>query len=193
MPLRPQLLYYAAIIATCQVNEASLTLDTLQLSRSNVNSVVRSYLSPTPVGVGVGTSLIWAVDQTLSSLRESGYARLLLLYDSHITPIIITDITGRCNVRIQILYTCTTSSEPDPFRSAGPIAFSMQHAESMLHTESNQRCATERIWYGGREVQRLTSVIRHPSSVIRHLSSVISFLVGAVMGVACLLASAHVF
>ena len=40
--------------------------------------------------------------------------------------------------------------------------------------------------YGGREVQRLTSVICHPSSVI-------SFLVGAVMGVACLLASAHVF
>ena len=76
MPLRPQRLYYPAIIATCQVNEASLTLDTLQLSRSNVNSVLRSYLSPTPVGVGVGTSLIWAVDQTLSSLRESGYARL---------------------------------------------------------------------------------------------------------------------
>ena len=38
-----------------------------------------------------------------------------------------------------------------------------------------------------------TSDIRHLSSVIRHLSSVISFLVGAVMGVACLLASAHVF
>ena len=30
--------------------------------------MVRSYLSPTPVGVGVGTSLIWAVvDQTLPS------------------------------------------------------------------------------------------------------------------------------
>ena len=55
-------------------------------------------------------------------------------------------------------------------------------------------------------MQRLTSVIRHPSSVIRHLSavichpsslsrhlsSVISFLVGAVMGVACLLALARV-
>ena len=75
MPLWPQRLYYAAIIATCQVNEALLTLDTLQLSRSNVNSVVRSYLSPTQVGVGVGTSLIWAVDQTLL-LGESGYARL---------------------------------------------------------------------------------------------------------------------
>ena len=58
-------------------------------------------------------------------------------------------------------------------------------------------------FYGGREVQRLTSVIcypssvirhlssvirhptsviRHPTSVIRHPSSVISFLVGAVMG-----------
>ena len=69
MPLWPQRLYYAAIIATCQVNEASLTLDTLQLSRSNVNSVVRSYLSPTPVGVGVGTSLTWAVDQTLLPAR----------------------------------------------------------------------------------------------------------------------------
>ena len=78
MPLRPQRLHYAAIIATCQVNEASLTLDMLQLSRSNVNSVVRSYLSPTPVGVGVGTSLIWAVDQTLLParvwLRETMYA-----------------------------------------------------------------------------------------------------------------------
>ena len=71
-------MHYVAIIATCQVNEASLTLDMLQLSRGNVNPVVHSYLSPTPVGVGVGTSLIWAVDQTLSSLRESGYARLLL-------------------------------------------------------------------------------------------------------------------
>ena len=69
MPSRPQRLYCAAIIATCQVNEASLTLDKLQLSRSNVNSVVRSYLSPTPVGVGVGTSLIWAVDQTLLPAR----------------------------------------------------------------------------------------------------------------------------
>ena len=69
MPLRPQRLYYGAIIATCQVNKALLTLDTLQLSRSNVNSVVRSYLSPTPVGVGVGTSLIWAVDQTLLPAR----------------------------------------------------------------------------------------------------------------------------
>ena len=58
------------------LSQGGETLDTLQLSRSNVNSVVRSYLSPTPVGVGVGTSLIWAVDQTLSSLRESGYARL---------------------------------------------------------------------------------------------------------------------
>ena len=75
MPLWLQRLYYAAIIATCQVNEASLTLDTLQLSRSNVNSVVRSYMSPTPVGVGVGTSLIWAVDQTLLP-GESGYAKL---------------------------------------------------------------------------------------------------------------------
>ena len=34
-----------------------------------VNSVVRSYLSPTPVGVGVGTSLIWAVDRTLLPAR----------------------------------------------------------------------------------------------------------------------------
>ena len=85
MPLWPQCLYCAAIIATCQVNEASLTLDTLQLSRSNVNSVVRSYLSPTPVGVGVGTSLIWAVDQTLLS-GESGYARLI----AHDTKVFVT-------------------------------------------------------------------------------------------------------
>ena len=54
-------------------------------------------------------------------------------------------------------------------------------------------CNALEAYYGGREVQRLTSIIRHPSSVICHLSSVISFLVGAVMGVACLLASTHVF
>ena len=35
----------------------------------------------------------------------------LSLYDNRITPIIITDITGRRNVRIQNPYTCTTSSE----------------------------------------------------------------------------------
>ena len=49
----------------CGVDEASLTLDMLQLSQSSINSVVRSYLSPTPVKVGVRTSLIWAVYQTL--------------------------------------------------------------------------------------------------------------------------------
>ena len=36
----------------------------------------------------------------------------LSLYDNRIIPIIITDITGRCNVRIQNPYTCTTSSAP---------------------------------------------------------------------------------
>ena len=40
-------------------------------------------LSPAPVGVGVGTSLIWAVDHTQSSsLRESGYARLKAAADT---------------------------------------------------------------------------------------------------------------
>ena len=34
----------------------------------------------------------------------------LSLYDNCITPFIITDITGRRNVRIQNPYTCTTSS-----------------------------------------------------------------------------------
>ena len=34
----------------------------------------------------------------------------LSLYDNRITPIIITDITGRRNVSIQNPYTCTTSS-----------------------------------------------------------------------------------
>ena len=33
------------------------------------NAVVRTYLSPTPVRVGVGTSLIWAVDQTRLLVR----------------------------------------------------------------------------------------------------------------------------
>ena len=50
MPLQPQRLYYAAIIATCQVRPHSRYIDTLQLSRS---SVVRSYLSPTPVSPGL--------------------------------------------------------------------------------------------------------------------------------------------
>ena len=36
----------------------------------------------------------------------------LSLYDNRITPIIITDITGRRNVRIQNPYTSTTSSGP---------------------------------------------------------------------------------
>ena len=34
----------------------------------------------------------------------------LSLYDNRITPFMITDITGRRNVRIQNPYTCTTSS-----------------------------------------------------------------------------------
>ena len=34
--------------------------------------------------------------------------RLPQLYDNRIIPIIITDITGKCNVRIQNPYTCTT-------------------------------------------------------------------------------------
>ena len=40
-----------------------------RLSRSNVNSVVHSYLLPILVGVGVGTNLIWAVHQTLLPAR----------------------------------------------------------------------------------------------------------------------------
>ena len=68
-------LYCAAIIATDQAREASLTLDKLlQLSRSNVNSVARSYLSPTPVGVGVEQVFRLTASP---SLRESGYARLV--------------------------------------------------------------------------------------------------------------------
>ena len=140
MPLWPQRLYFAAIIATCQLNEASLPLDTLQLSRSNVNSMVHSYLSSTPVRVGVGTSLIWAVDQTLLHarvwLRETKREQLL----NSPTSAILT-VAEKCNVR---------------------------HPSSVIeHPSSN---------------------IRHPSSVIRHL-----VLVGTVMGVACLIASAHVF
>ena len=58
-------IYLTPLIAMCQVNEASHTLDKLPLSQSNVNSVVHTYVSPIQVGVGVGTSLIWAVYQTL--------------------------------------------------------------------------------------------------------------------------------
>ena len=38
--------------------------------------MVRTYLSPTSVGVGIRTGLMWAVDQTLHRVREAGYARL---------------------------------------------------------------------------------------------------------------------
>ena len=37
----------------------------------------------------------------------------LSLYDNRITLIIITDITGRRNVRIQNPYTCTTTNQHD--------------------------------------------------------------------------------
>ena len=49
--------------------------------RPNINAVVDTCLSPTHTGVGVRTSLIWAVDQTLLLLRESGKARLHVLVD----------------------------------------------------------------------------------------------------------------
>ena len=36
----------------------------------------------------------------------------LSLYDNRITPIVIMDIIGRCNVCVKNPYTCTTSSDP---------------------------------------------------------------------------------
>ena len=73
----------------------------------------------------------------------------------------------------------------------------------------NSHASHTSLYYGGQEVQRLSSVIRHPSSVIRHPSSVIChpssvichpssdichlIFSRCVMGVVCLLASAHVF
>ena len=48
-------------------SKRSLTLDKLQLSLKQCKLCGAQYLSPTPVGVGVETSLIWAVDQTLPS------------------------------------------------------------------------------------------------------------------------------
>ena len=43
--------------------------------------------------------------------RNLPSATALSLYDNRITQVIITDITGRRNVRIQNPYTCTTSSD----------------------------------------------------------------------------------
>ena len=60
-----------------QVDEASLTLDKLQLSQSTVNSVVRSYLSPTPVGVGVALEQVLYGQLTRLSLPD--YVRLGVL------------------------------------------------------------------------------------------------------------------
>ena len=45
----------------------------------------------------------------------------LSLYDNRITPIIITDITGRRNVRIQNPYTCTTCSDFVPIPRLFPM------------------------------------------------------------------------
>ena len=60
--LRGHSVYYVTLIA---INDAALLLDTLQSSQDDVNCVVRTYLSLTPVAVGVRTSLIGAVYQTL--------------------------------------------------------------------------------------------------------------------------------
>ena len=66
----PLYLYIQNIKLVCQSDTPCTGLDRENLVyRSNVNSVVHGYLSPTPVGVGVGTSLIWAVDQTLLPAR----------------------------------------------------------------------------------------------------------------------------
>ena len=46
--------------------------------------------------------------------RNLPSSRALSLYENRITPVIITDITGRRNVRIQNPYTCTTSSDTSP-------------------------------------------------------------------------------
>ena len=52
----------------------------------------------------------------------------LSLYENRITPIIITDITGRRNVRIQNPYTCTTSSA---LQFYGNIAETFAHAQAV--------------------------------------------------------------
>ena len=52
----------------CQVNKVSLTLDKLQLSGESLCKLCGVQLliiHPSWHGVGVGTSYIWAVDQTL--------------------------------------------------------------------------------------------------------------------------------
>ena len=81
----------------------------LQLSRSNVNSVVRSYLSPTPVGVGVGTSLTRAVDQILLParvwLRETRCLVLSLCSSAE-------TVEGRFDNRLRIMYFRTSFPVP---------------------------------------------------------------------------------
>ena len=55
-------------------------LDTLQLSRSNVNSVVRSYLSPTSVGAGV---------EPIGTLRDNcGMSSTLQLSRSNVNSMV---------------------------------------------------------------------------------------------------------
>ena len=58
-------------------------------------------------------------------LPKSAVWHSSFVYDNRITPIIITDITGRRNVRIQNPYTCTTSSVQRPSRknTPGPVLY----------------------------------------------------------------------
>ena len=56
----------------------------------------------------------------------------LSLYENRITPIIITDITGRRNIRIQNPYTCTTSS--------GGYGFAHYCSRFANGTEVTKRC-----------------------------------------------------
>ena len=72
LPLQPQCLYYAALIATCQVNNASPTQETLQLSAKQCKLWYAAIYHPPQLG--------WVWEQVLVHYTpfwgESGYARL---------------------------------------------------------------------------------------------------------------------
>ena len=77
-------------------------------SNSGLDGCVDSWPPEIHIPWRIGCSHKHSLEQMVP---KSALWHALSLCDSRITPIIITDITGRCNVRIQIPYTCTTSSD----------------------------------------------------------------------------------
>ena len=93
----------------------------------------------------------------------------LSLYDNRITTIIITDITGRRNVRIQNPYTCTTSSAL-PSREEPDISLSIVDSKARLH------------------LSRITRVILAQSAIARSIHVSVILYVG-ILNASCLVSS----